>query len=202
MKQTKKNFENNPRFYHFLRVVFGGLFCLWYAPQIIGKENIPASGAAVLAGNHLNARDPLAVVVSTKRMIHSLAKKELFDNPFGWFFRKIGCIPVDRGAAHNHAALASAVDTLNDGKIVNLSPEGTRNRTDQPLLPFKIGAVIMAQRAHCQIIPYAVTGKFKFRSRDLKIVFGKPFEPSGMTAEEANRELFHRVLQLLPENRR
>ena len=186
-------------FYRILRPIFTVAFKWYYHPVIQNPEYIPKSGAAVIAGNHKHALDPIFVDVCTKRVIHTLAKKELHDGRLGWFFRAMGTIPVDLHAKHNKQALSSAIDYLKEGKLINVSPEAKRNYTDEILLPFKPGAVVMAQRTHCHIVPYSITGDYKFRSRNLNITFGKPIDLSGYDVEEANALLHGTVKALLLE---
>ena len=183
--------------YRILRPFFTVLFKIYFHPTLIHKEYIPAEGAVVIAGNHKHALDPILVDVCTKRVIHTLAKKDLHDGIFGWFFRAIGSIPVDLRAAKNPRALQTAIEYLKEGKAINVSPEAKRNYTREILLPFKFGAVIMAQRTNCTIVPYSITGDYKFRSRNLTITFGEPLDVSGMTAEEANELLYNTVKELL-----
>lgn len=183
--------------YRILRPFFTVLFKIYFHPTLIHKEYIPGEGAVVIAGNHKHALDPILVDVCTKRVIHTLAKKDLHDGIFGWFFRAIGSIPVDLRAAKNPRALQTAIEYLKEGKAINVSPEAKRNYTREILLPFKFGAVIMAQRTNCPIVPYSITGDYKFRSRNLTITFGEPLDVSGMTAEEANELLYNTVKELL-----
>ncbi len=183
--------------YKLIRPVFTAVFKIIFNPTLINKEYISKEGALVLAGNHKHALDPILVDVCTKRVVRTLAKKELHDGIFGWFFKAIGTIPVDLHAKKNREALASAIECLNNGEVVNLSPEAKRNYTTELLLPFKFGAVVMAQRTNSPIIPYSITGDYKFRSKNLTITFGKPLDVSGMTAEEANVLLFNTVKDLL-----
>lgn len=187
--------------YIIFRPIFTFIFKLYYNPTIINKEFIPKKGAAVIAGNHKHALDPILVGVCTKRVIHTLAKKDLHDGKFGWFFRAIGTIPVDLKAKHNKQALTTAIEYLNRESLINVSPEAKRNYTQEILLPFKVGAVVMAQRTNCKVIPYSITGDYKFRSKNLKITFGKPLDVSKMTIEEANELLFEKVKKLLIEAR-
>ena len=168
-----------------------------YHPRFVHRELIPKEGACVLAGNHKHALDPILVDASTERTVHTLAKKELHDSPFGWFFKALGTIPVDLHAAKNRAALESAVDYLGRGNLINVSPEGKRNFTGELLLPFKYGAVVMAIRTGCPIVPYAIVGDYRFRSKDLKIVYGDPIDCTGLSAEEANALLYDRIRELL-----
>ncbi len=194
---NKRIFVNEPVFYRLIRPVFTIIFKALYNPRYINKEVIPKTGACVLAGNHKHALDPIFVDSSTKRVIHTLAKKELHDSAFGWFFRSVGSIPVDLDAKQNRGALYTAIEYLKTGSAINVSPEAGRNYTKEILLPFKPGAVVMAIRTGCPIIPYSITGDYKFRSRDLTICYGEPLDVSGMSVEEANALLYETIKQLL-----
>ena len=187
--------------YIIFRPIFTFIFKLYYNPTIINKEYIPKEGAAIIAGNHKHALDPILVDVCTKRVIHTLAKKDLHDGKGGWFFRAIGTIPVDLKAKHNKEALITAIEYLNKDSLINVSPEAKRNYTQEILLPFKVGAVVMAQRTNSKIVPYSITGDYKFRSKNLKITFGQPIDVSKLTVEEANELLFNTVKKLLIESR-
>ena len=191
------SFKKNEWAYRVMRALFIGPFLLVFNPKIIGKENIPGEGSCVIAGNHKHALDPILVDSSTRRTVNTLAKKDLHDGPFGWFFRAIGSIPVDLHAEHNRDALEAAVDRLNGGCLVNVSPEAKRNFTEEILLPFKFGAVVMAQRTGSLIVPYAITGDYKFRSKNLKIVFGEAMDISQMSVNEANEKLFCVIKEML-----
>ena len=84
---------------------------------------------------------------------------------------------------------------------MNVSPEAGRNYTKELLLPFKPGAVVMASRAGCPVIPYSITGDYKFRSRNLTICFGRPISVEGLSVEEANEKLYREVGKLLVKNK-
>ena len=189
--------KNNDILYKILRPIFTCIFKIYYSPTIINKNYIPLEGAAVIAGNHKHALDPILVDVCTKRVVHSLAKKDLHDGKFGWLFKSVGTIPVDLKAKHNKGALNSAIEYLNEGELINVSPEAKRNYTNEVLLPFKVGAVVMAKRTNTPIIPYAITGDYKFRSKNLKITFGKPIDVSNLEVEQANELLYKKVKELL-----
>lgn len=188
-------------FYRLFQPGFNVIFRVLFNPHYINKSVLPKDGACVIAGNHKHALDPIFVDSSTTRIIHTLAKKELHDGAFGWFFRAVGSIPVDCEAKHNKGALNAAVDYLNRGYAINVSPEGARNYTNEILLPFKPGAVVMAKRCGCKIIPYSITGDYKFRSRNLKICYGEPLDVSGLSVEEGNELLFETIKKLLIENK-
>lgn len=199
MTREKKP-KDNCWAYRAIRPVAFALMKLVYNPTIENKEYIPKEGRCVIAGNHKHALDPILVDACTRRTVHTLAKKDLHDGPFGWLFRAVGTIPVDLHADHNKDALESAVEYLKRGNLINLSPEAKRNYTEEILLPFKYGAVVMAKRTNSMIVPYSITGDYKFRSKNLKITFGKPIDYSQMTIEEANQDLYKTIKKLLIDN--
>ena len=184
-------------FYKAARFALGPLFRALFRPRIIGSGNIPQDGPSVIAGNHKHALDPILIDVSTRRVVRTLAKKELHDSAFGFFFRSAGTIPVDLHARRNPAALEAALHALGQGELVNVSPEAKRNYTDELLLPFKFGASVMSERTGAVIVPYAIAGDYSlFPRRRLTVIFGKPIEPCG-TPEETNMKLYNGIARLL-----
>ncbi len=182
-------------FYKFLKPILGPIYKLYYNPKIIGSENIPKDGSIVIVGNHKHLMDQCNVIISTKRPVHYMAKKEYFDGKFAWFFKSVGCIPVNRSIKDNDATKA-ALDVLNNGFALGLFPEGTRNKTDKFLLPFKYGAVSMAKKTDSYIVPFGISGDYKFRSHNLTIKFGRPFKVTG-DLRDANKRLEREVGRLM-----
>ena len=130
-----------------------------------------------------------------------MAKREYFDNKkVAWFFKGTGCISVDR-SKKDPVAKQKALDILEDKGAIGIFPEGTRNKTKELLLPFKYGAVSMAEKTDATIVPFAITGDYVFRSKNLKITYGKPFKVGKMTLEEANDKLYKQVEKLLKQNK-
>ena len=192
--------NKTPLLYKISKVILGPIFKIYYNPKIIGKENIPTKGPIILAGNHVHLFDQCLTILATKRCIHYMAKREYFDNKkVAWFFKGTGCISVDR-SKKDIEAKQKAIDVLNEEGAIGIFPEGTRNRTDKLLQPFKFGAVSMAQKTNAFIIPFAITGTYKFRSKDLKVVIGKPFNVGKMTLEEANDKLYKQIEKMLKQN--
>lgn len=188
--------EEHKQGYIFFRNTLGPLFKLWYNPKIIGAENIPKDGPIIICGNHLHIMDQCPIIISTKRMVHYLAKKEYFDGHFAWFFKLSGCIPVNRSIKDTNAK-DHALELLKNGYAIGIFPEGTRNRTKDLLLPFKFGAVSMASKTNAQIVPVGISGTYKFRSKDLTIRIGKPFKIDDMSLEEANNLLKEKITKLI-----
>ena len=186
--------------YRLLTPLMRVLFRIYYNPKIINKEVIPKEGPILIVGNHKHVYDQCLTIMATKRVIHYMAKKEYFDGKMAWFFKLVGCITVDR-SIKDHNATEKALSVLrNDGAIV-LFPEGTRNKTkDVFLLPFKFGTVSMAKKTNATIIPFGLTGDYKFRSKNLTIRYGTPFKVGDMDLEEANNKLYQEVESLMKQN--
>lgn len=166
--------------------------------EIIGSEHIPSSGPIILSGTHISNLDCVLLMASTKRQIHFLAKKELFDGFFGIFFSHMGLIPVDR-SKKDQSVIPKAIEYLNQGGIVGIFPEGTRNKTNKKLLPFKFGAVSMAKKTESYLVPFAIVGDYRFKSRNLTIKYGIPFKVGDMDLDEANQKLYQTVEKLMDE---
>ncbi|MBQ2973847.1 MAG: 1-acyl-sn-glycerol-3-phosphate acyltransferase [Clostridia bacterium] len=185
--------------YKMLTPLMRAAFKLYYSPKIIGAEKIPADSAIVIAGNHKHVYDQCLTIMATKRVIHYMAKKEYFDGKLAPLFRAAGCIPVDRSRRDFSSAM-SAMKVLKKEGAIGIFPEGTRNKTDEFLLRFKSGAVSMAKRADAYIVPFGLTGDYKFRSKNLTIRYGEPFKVGDMSVEEANEKLYREVERLMLEN--
>ena len=185
--------------YTLLRNILKIPYKLWYNPKVIGKDNIPKIDPIIICANHKHMMDQCAILISTKRMVHYLAKKEYFDSSFAWFFKLAGCIPVNRKIKDENAK-NQAINLLKQGYAVGLFPEGTRNKTKDFLLPFKFGAVSMAQKTDAYIVPVGITGEYKFRSKNLITRIGKPFKVNNMSLEEANEKLKDEISSLMKQN--
>lgn len=192
--------KNNGKIgYKFLRIVLKPIFKFYYNPKVYNKEVIPKEGPIIVCGNHKHLMDQCIPVMSTKRALTYMAKKEYYDNKkVRWFFKMAGCIFVDRSRKDPEAKEA-AIEVLNNGGAIGLFPEGTRNKTDQFLLPFKFGAVSMAQKTDATIVPFGIVGDYKFRSKNLSARYGTPFKVGNMSLEEANQKLYDEIKRLMEE---
>lgn len=188
-----------PILYKIGKFILGPIFKLYYNPKIINKEVIPKDGPILIVGNHKHVYDQCLTIIATKRFINYMAKKEYFDSKLAWFFKGTGCISVDRSKKDDNAT-NKALEILNNNGAVGLFPEGTRNKTKEFLLPFKFGTVSMAKKTNATIVPFGLTGNYKFRSKNLTVRYGTPFKVDNMTLEEANNKLYKEVEKLMKEN--
>lgn len=182
--------------YKFFRATLGKLWKFWYHPQVFGKENIPTEGSILICANHKHVYDQCAIILSTKRVVHYMAKKEYFDGKFAWFFKMSGCISVNR-SIKDEEAKSAALSVLKDGGAIGIFPEGTRNKTKDFMLPLKFGAVSMASKTDSYLVPVGITGDYKFRSKNLRFYIGEPFKVGDMTLEEANEKLANEIGNLM-----
>ncbi|MFG2948120.1 lysophospholipid acyltransferase family protein [Streptomyces adustus] len=206
-------------FYYVLKyVVLGPLLRVLFRPRIEGLENVPASGAAIVAGNHLSFADHFLMPAILKRRITFLAKSEYFTGSglkgrlTAAFFHSVGQIPVDRtGKDAGQAAIREGLGVLRRGELLGIYPEGTRSH-DGRLYKGKVGVAVMALRAGVPIVPCAMIGTFEAqppgrvlpRIHPVVIRFGKPLDFSryaGMENEKAilravTDELMYAILAL------
>lgn len=190
--------KENLLLYRVARPIISFLFKIVYFPKYINKKVIPKKGRVVLAGSHSNNFDCLSVISSTKRTVHFLGKIELFQETKwkSWIFQSMGVIPVDRSKKKNKGAMDAAEEVLNKDGVIGIFPEGTTRKEKGTLLPFKFGAVAMAQHTNSKIIPFAITEEYRIFHKGLIIRYGEPLDVSHLSLEEANEKLRNEVLRL------
>ena len=143
--------------YTLVQPIAAFLLKIVYQPKIINKKAIPKEGRVIIAGNHKMLLDPVLVSCGTRRIIHFLAKDIFFTGIRGFFMKRAGTLPVHVGKVHKDS-FKSAIDILNQNKVVGIFPEGTRNYTKKELLSFKRGSVTLAQETNSQILQFAIYG--------------------------------------------
>ncbi len=151
-----------------------------YDFKVEGLDNIPKTGALIIAGNHLSNADPPAIgsFAGLVRDSRFVAKKELFSVPgLGWFFRRSGYIPVDRSRTiGDFGALKEVVHALEQGQSVVMFPEGTRSKTGKPQKP-KSGIGFLVYKTGAPVLPVKVEGTFGWPwVRKIRVKFGTVIE--------------------------
>ena len=160
--------------YMFLRNIIAVFYRIIFRFEIIGEENIPKEGGAVLCSNHRSNNDAIFLAICQKRPITFMGKDSLFKVPvLGFLLKKVGAFPVKRGTG-DIGAIRTAVKALEEKNLLCIFPEGTRNKTAEPLIEFKAGAVLIAYKAGADIVPCAISGKMRPFSK-IRVEFAKPF---------------------------
>ncbi|HET8928499.1 MAG TPA: lysophospholipid acyltransferase family protein [Microbacterium sp.] len=150
--------------YAFGRFVVAPLARMVYRPRVEGRENVPRTGAVIIASNHLSFIDSIALPVAAPRRVHFLAKSSYFEGRglSGWltreFFLAIGASPVQRGAGQAAlAALDQQRRLLDEGFAVALYPEGTRS-LDGRLYKGRTGVAFLALQTGAPVVPVGLVG--------------------------------------------
>ncbi|MCX7749796.1 MAG: 1-acyl-sn-glycerol-3-phosphate acyltransferase [Clostridia bacterium] len=157
----------------FVKLLLNIYFSIFYRVKLVNKGNIPPKGGAILCANHVGQMDMFFIGYKIKRMIHYMAKEELFRNPLqSAFIRWAGAFPVRRGTG-DVEAIKTALKIIKQGHILGIFPEGTR-RKDGQSGTVKPGVAMFAVKTGVPIIPVAIEGNYKLFGK-VKVVFGKPY---------------------------
>ncbi|MET0503209.1 MAG: acyl-[ACP]--phospholipid O-acyltransferase [Candidatus Binatia bacterium] len=135
-------------------------FTLWllthtlYRIRIVGRENIPVQGPAVLVSNHVSFVDALLIGASVPRFIRFMLHREYYDMRWlNWLFRLMKSIPVSANNRRDIVqSLRSARKELDHGQVVCIFAEGAITRLGH-LLPFKRGFEKIVEGTDFPIIP-------------------------------------------------
>ena len=179
--------------------------------DIVGSENLPRVGGAVIAINHTSYLDFALSGIPADRIGHRyvrfMAKDGIFKHKVaGPLMRGMHHIPVDRDAGSQ--AFRDAVRALKSGELVGVFPEATMSRSME-VKEIKNGAVRMAVSANVPLIPMIVFGGARIlsygrkdltRGRTVAMTIGTPMHPSRSDdAELVNGQLHQTLQQLLDE---
>jgi 1-acyl-sn-glycerol-3-phosphate acyltransferase len=162
----------------------GRLVAAFCRLKVVGRENIPLEGGALLVANHRSYLDPPLVALAVKkRPVFFMAKSELFEMPIlSTLIKHWGnAFPVRRGKP-DIKALKTALEILKGGELVCIFPEGQRAPAGKFLRP-KWGTGMVALKAKVPIVPCLIEGSEKLIGKErlfsglpkVTIRFGKPF---------------------------
>jgi len=189
------------------------IMCRIDAPNL---QKVQARGPLIAYSNHIGqVEGPLIYTQLQPRAMVGLAKIESWDNKFlAWIFDLWQMIPVRRGEA-DVEALRACIDALNAGKILGMSPEGTRSKT-HALLRAQGGIVLLALKSGSPLQPIAHWGGEdytpnlkRFKRTDFHIRTGQRFflDARGERVTKEIRqqmadEMMYQLAKLLPEKYR
>ena len=187
----------NPWAIRIVRFVLVPILRLAFGLRVTGRENIPKTGAAIIAPNHKSFWDAFFIAAVLSRNVRFMGKAELFEGRRGRLFIALGAFPVRRGSS-DIEAIETARTVLEQGALLALFPEGTRVRDPELLGTPKRGAVRLALETGAPLIPTAMTGTERRRfhlPRSVQISFGEPIDVSGREATpEAAADLLDNTL--------
>ena len=159
-----------------------------------GIENIPTDEPVLFIGNHNGFYDIIISYVLMKRTTGFVAKKEMWKVPIlrRWM-QNLYCLFLDReNMKEGLKTILKGIDYIKEGKSIVIFPEGTRNKGEQDLLPFKAGSFKFAEKTGCKIIPMTQNNTeciFENQAPRLKkthtiIEFGTPIDINSLSKED------------------
>ncbi len=189
-------------FYIIVRWAFRIIFKTVFPIQLTGVENIPDKGPVIICSNHISWWDPPLMAAIIPRPSTFMAKEELFEN---FIFSKIiyglGAFPVRRGVA-DRKAVKTALNILNQGKVLTMFPEGTRSKTGKLRKPLP-GVGFIALKSKAPVIPIAIKAPYRF-FRKTKVKIGRPLyaedvkiEENGKTTEQVSSTIMGAIADML-----
>ena len=178
-----------------------------------GLEHIPAEGGLIIVSNHLSHADPLTLahfVYDAGRWPHFLAKQSLFEVPvLGYLLREVRQTPVRRGTVDAAKALEAAIDTVNDGHVVIIYPEGTTTK-EPDLWPMrgKTGVARLWLATGVPVVPLVMWGPqqiFDPRTRKLRpkprtpvtVVAGPPVDLSKWAGASPTTQVLQEITEAI-----
>ena len=182
--------------------------------EVIGKENLPASGAFIAAANHLGVLDPVLVyyLLDRQDIILIIAEKHSKYTFVRWLVRSLDAIYIDRYNA-DMAVMRKVLKRLRKGGVLVIAPEGTRSRSGT-LLEGKQGASYLAAKAGVPVVPVGgigtedrlfLTNLKRLRKTPVTVRIGKPFRLPSLPREDREAilqtdtiEIMCRIAALLP----
>ncbi|WP_404432469.1 1-acyl-sn-glycerol-3-phosphate acyltransferase [Microbacterium lacus] len=188
-------------------VVIGPIVKAIWRPWIIGRRNVPAEGAAILASNHLSVMDSVFLPLLIDRPMSFLAKSDYFTGKGlkGWstrmFMKATGQIPIDRsGGKASEASLNTGLQVLGRGDLLGIYPEGTRS-PDGQLYRGRTGLARMALEARVPVVPVVMVdtetmlpiGRTIPRVVRVGVVIGEPLDFSRFAGMEGDRYILRSV---------
>lgn len=201
---AKKEYNKESGLYRFLLNTWTAIVLPFIRIKVetSGFENIPSNGNFLVVENHRSNFDPIITwYILRKFHIAFISKEENFHVPiFGRIIRKCCFMPIDRQNPKNALnTINRAADLLKNSNLtVGIYPEGTRNKTEEPLLPFHNGVFKIAKKANVPIVVVTLQNAEKiaknFPLHSTKVLFSvADVIPAEVVAKTRTAELGERV---------
>lgn len=169
--------------------------------ELIGTENVPTHGPAIIASNHSSNLDPPLICQAFPGYMCWMGKVEIMEAPvIGWYLKKVGAFPVRRGEA-DRGAIRRARELLDQGYVIAMFPEGTRQRQGH-LGQAQAGVGLLALTPGVPVIPVRLRGNDqivrngRLHRPKVTITIGPPIDLdlAGMSKGKASREASDRIM--------
>ena len=183
---------------YYIFYLFKPLIWLIMRPKVHGnKRALNTKGGVIFICNHISLMDPVILGVVSPRVIHFMAKKELFENKIAnALFRAAYAFPVDRGSA-DIKSIKSAIKVLEKGCAFGIFPEGRRMIADR-MDEFEMGTSMIAMRSGVPVVPIYLDNHAYSRFRRNLIVgdpiYSKDSELPGVSRRENEKVFTQRIM--------
>ncbi|MEM7142155.1 MAG: lysophospholipid acyltransferase family protein [Actinomycetota bacterium] len=144
-------------FYRVIHFLIRNILFRWLRTEIRGAEHLGHPGPVIIAPVHRSNLDAPLIATAGSRRMRALGKRSLFTNPVSaWACAALGAIPLKRGEA-DRDAMRAARTILDDGEMMIVFPEGTRQSGDQVQGVFD-GMTYLANKTGAVIVPVGIAG--------------------------------------------
>ena len=174
--------------YLLAKVLLSPFFLLLMRPRVRGLRHLWRRGGAIVVSNHWALSDPIRIALISPRVVHFMAKQELFQNPAARFvlMRGLYAFPVNRKHA-DMASLKQAMAVLQKGKVFGIFPEGRRSVTGE-LDELERGAAFLALRCNVPILP-VYSDPRTYRKLRVNMIVGEPMDAAAIAAAHKGRSV-------------
>lgn len=160
---------------------------------VIGEENVPKDEPVLYIGNHRSYFDIIITYARCPRLTGYVAKNTMEKVPLlsAWM-KRLHCLFINREDVKQALkTILTGIDNIKNGISMCIFPEGTRNRSEDLMLPFKEGSFKMAEKTGCAIVPMAITNSAEILENHFPRVkrahvileYGKPIYPNDLDKE-------------------
>lgn len=170
--------------YVIIKTLLGIFICLIFRMKVYNRQGLNVKGAAIFVSNHLSLMDPVMIALASPRLVHFMAKKELFSSWIGRvFFKGLLAFPINRHTP-DIASLRQAMTVLEKGKVFGIFPEGKRSVTGE-LDEMEKGTAFLALRSNAPVIPMYIHPD-SFQKLRFRMLVGEPISTEGMDGLSRN----------------
>ena len=164
---------------------------------VIGEENVPTDTPVLYIANHKSLFDIIVTYIRCPRRTGYVSKDIMAKVPsLNLWMKRLYCLFLNRSDIKEGLKMILAgIDNIKNGISMCIFPEGTRNKTDELVLPFKEGSFKMAEKTGCPIIPMALTNTSAIFEDHFPLVkpttvileYGAPIYPNELDKEDCKK---------------
>ena len=182
---------------------------------VIGEENVPKDVPVLYIGNHRSYFDIIITYSRCPRLTGYIAKDTMGKVPLlNIWMKRLYCLFLDRtDMKKGLKTILTGIDQIKTGISMCIFPEGTRNKTEDEMLPFKAGSLKLSEKTRCPIVPMAITNSAdilenhfpKVKPTHVILQYGTPIYLDQLSADDRKHLATYTqntVHELLADNRK